>query len=190
LQSQLYGKGGGDPLHAIVPINMRPKSSEIRVENNFGVLMLEVDMSPLSPLARMRHTAAAMNHLKSSVEPMAMYVAMQMVVWLLPASVSRMFVDYTASLCSCIITNNRSSELMHGLAGNALVSWVSWAPLRADVGITATILSYANALRVSILADEACLPHPEQVLDLFEEQLVELLKQAEQAEEGDPDDCV
>lgn len=181
LQSHLYHESRGAPLRAIVPINMRGKSTEIRVENNFGVLMLDVDMSPLTPLARMQHTATAMNHLKSSVEPLAMYMAMQLVVWLLPANVSRVFVDYAASLCTCIMTNNRSSEQTHALGGNPLVSWVSWAPLRANVGITATILSYANALRVSILADEACLPHPEAVLDLFEEQLAVLVQQAEAA---------
>lgn len=164
-----------------VPINMRSSQEmkNLRMENKFAVLVLDMPLACDHFAERLDATTTLMNNIKVSCEPLVMYGAMRLCVALLPGFASRWCINAFCEACSVIMTNNRGSETPHFLDENRVLSWMSWAPQRSNIGLAVTIVSYDGQVKISITADRAVVNNPEVIIQEFQRRFQLLLGEAQ-----------
>ena len=166
-------------MHFVVPINIRPlltaPAEPLSLGNLFSVLVLPFPLYCPSPRARLLEVTRRMNAVKRSVLPLMVFLALHLSVSLLPAFVAQSFIDVYYSLCTGIITNNRSpTQQRMSLCGRPLLSWVSWAPCGGALGLSVTVMSYAQEMRVSVVVDADVGVKGKDIIARYEEELARL----------------
>ena len=153
-----------------VPVNMR-SAAQTALTNQFAVAFVTVPLAADSPRTRLTQTVQAMDQLKRSSAPFAMWWSLRVVSSLLPASLAAVLIDVVADGATAIVTNNRGPDGMLFFDGRCCTQWVSWAPTRASVGICVTVYTYAGTVRCSVSADDASVPDVGLLVSLITEEL-------------------
>jgi len=147
-------------IHFLVPINVRPlfsclSASNLSLGNFFAVLLIPFKLHFSDPRQRLLAVTKKMNEIKSSPQPLMMFIAVFLIVRFLPLPLARFCIDSYNDLSTAIITNNRSPDSPLYFHQRQLLYWVSWAPSRSSVGLSQTILTYNQQMRVSFVIDQS-----------------------------------
>lgn len=169
-----HGDEHVEAVRASVPVSVRPPGEPPRLENCFATVFLPVPLAPAGLAERVAATKRAMDRLKGSVEPLAMYFAVSAALGLLPDGVSRRLVDHLANRCTLVMTNVPGPSGRLAMGGRAVREMVFWVPQRAGIGLGVSLFSHGGRLVVGVMSDAAVLEDPRRLLAAIDAELGEL----------------
>jgi len=154
-------------LHAMVPVDLRPRGRALELGNDFGLVILELATGAESPLDRVRLTRDHMAALKRSPEAVAIRTLFD-VLGLGPKVIEDAAVDLFGRQASLVMTNVAGPRERLFLAGVPIDRMMFWVPHPGrQLGMGVSILSYAGAATVAVIADAHLVPDPETITRRF-----------------------
>jgi len=174
---QLERPGAPVDLVTMVPVNLRPLDEPLPRElgNRFALLFLRYPSSDATPLGRLALTKARMDWLKASPEA-ALTFALISVIGRTTGALERRVVDFFADKAIGVTTNVAGPRQVRHLAGVPVTGVLGWVPGSGKHTLGFCIFTYADTVRIGILADEAVVARPEELLDALEDEVDVLVR--------------
>lgn len=169
-----YGLSRGenlDQLQVSMPVNVRSRADKLTMDNKFAAVLLSLPVGVDDAVRRIAETKARMDRLKRSVEPVATFGIVNVMLKTLPFSWSAGLIDFFANKCTCVLSNVPGPQKPLYMAGRRLRAMLFWVPQRATVGVGVSILSFDGSLRMGVLADTRLIPDPTALVTAFEEEV-------------------
>jgi WS/DGAT/MGAT family acyltransferase len=161
----------------LVPVNMRPYQGEIRLGNEFAVILLEVPLGIADPVERLAAVRARMDRIKGTPEVLANRLILNLGGWL-PAWVERLALRWFGLKATVAMTNVPGPEQTLYLAGAPVGRVLAWVPQIVGMGIGISVLSYAGAVTVGITTDSGVVADPWELVAGFEAELAALVEKS------------
>jgi len=168
----LLDHGGAAPSRFLVsmPMSVRALAKSARCGNYFAPVPLELPAGAGVHGNRILAVKERMDQLKGSPAPLVIYHLQRALVTYLPNPVSRFLIDFFANKCSAVVTNVKGPSKELTLKGRKVRSMMFWVPQRARIGIGISILSCSGRVQVGVIADEALVPNPAELIQAFEDE--------------------
>jgi diacylglycerol O-acyltransferase len=168
----LEGQPGAavERIRVSMPVNMREPGAPFRMENRFAAVPLTLPLSTLGLPHRIAAVKAEMDALKSGVDSLVIYGAVNVFLTALPYGVSRWLIDFFANKCTSVITNVPGPQGPLAFGGRRLRSLMFWVPQRADIGVGISILTFAGNVQVGVIADTRVLEDPGSLVRMIEDE--------------------
>jgi WS/DGAT/MGAT family acyltransferase len=170
---------GREPVDLVtmVPVNVRPLDEPLPRElgNRFALVFLRFPSRDATPLGRLAVSKARMDWLKASPEAALTY-ALISVIGRFPARVERRVVDFFADKAIGVTTNVAGPREVRHLAGVPLTGVLGWVPGSGGHTLGFCIVTYNDAVRIGIMADESVVPDPEALLEALEDEVALLVR--------------
>jgi len=172
-------------LVTMVPVNVRPLDEPLPRElgNRFALVFLRFPSRDATPLGRLALSKARMDWLKASPEA-ALTFALINVIGRVPAAVERRVVDFFADKAIGVTTNVAGPREVRYLAGVAVTGVLGWVPGSGRHTLGFCIVTYDDAVRIGIMADESVVPDPESLLTALEDEVALLVRIGEAGSGG------
>ena len=156
-------------VHALVPVNLRTDGAEAATTlgNGFGLVYAPLPLGTIDPVDRLRFIAGKMAELKKSPEAAVSLVILGILGGLPPALYDAS-VGLFGSKASLVVTNVPGPKRPVELAGQRLRGLLVWAPVSSRLGLGVSLVSYAGAARVGIVADAHIAADPQRIVDAIE----------------------
>ncbi len=162
-------------VHAIVPVLLRGTTEDASLGNHFGLVFAALPLALASPLERLQEMKRRMDAIKASPEAPVTFAIIG-AAGFASAQVERLVVDLFSRKGSLLVTNVAGPPAPLELGGQVVESMTVWAPAAGHVGLTVSLLSYADTLRMSVASDVALVPDPESLVVAFEDDLAALAR--------------
>lgn len=174
-----YLRGRGEELRgldvrAAVPVNLRPLDEAHRLGNQFGLVFLGLPLGIDEPQARLLEVKRRMDELKSSLQPLVAFGALN-AIGFLPSRLQPLPVQMFGSKASMVLTNVPGPREQLYLAGEPLKQAMFWVPQSGRMGLGISILSYAGEVLVGVASDAGLVPDPQALVEGFHSDLNDLL---------------
>jgi len=169
LRRYLIAKGDpvdGVELRAMVPVNLRSRSSEGQLGNRFGLVTLLLPVGIASPLARLYEVHHRMEALKTSYQPV-IALALLGLAGVLPRAAQQEMLDLLANKATAVMTNVPGPQQPLYLAGARVAQIMFWVPQSGNIGMGVSILSYDGGVQFGLITDAGMVPDPENVIAGF-----------------------
>ncbi len=170
---------GRDPVDLVtmVPVNVRPLDEPLPRElgNRFALVFLRFPSRDATPLGRLALSKARMDWLKASPEA-ALTFALISVIGRFPATIERRVVDFFANKAIGVTTNVAGPREVRHLAGVPVTGVLGWVPGSGRHTLGFCIVTYDDAVRIGIMADESVVPDPEELLVALEDEVALLVR--------------
>jgi WS/DGAT/MGAT family acyltransferase len=170
---------GRDPVDLVtmVPVNVRPLDEPLPRElgNRFALVFLRFPSRDATPLGRLALSKARMDWLKASPEA-ALTFALISVIGRFPAAIERRVVDFFANKAIGVTTNVAGPREVRHLAGVPVTGVLGWVPGSGRHTLGFCIVTYDDAVRIGIMADESVVPDPEALLVALEDEVALLVR--------------
>jgi len=153
-----------------MPVNVREPGLAPACDNQFAPVPLELPAGTYGNGERILAVKQQLDQLKGSVVPQVIYELQRALVTFLPEGVSRGLIDFLANKCTAVVTNVRGPSRDLTLDGRQVRSFLFWVPQRARIGIGISILSFSGKVQVGVIADEAVIPDPAELVQAFEDE--------------------
>lgn len=177
LRRYLRGRGEelrGLDVRAAVPVNLRPLDEGHRLGNRFGLVFLGLPLGIDEPQARLLEVKRRMDELKSSLQPVVAFGALN-AIGFLPSRLQPLPVRMFGSKASLVLTNVPGPREQLYLAGEPLKRAMFWVPQSGRMGLGISILSYAGEVLVGVASDAGLVPDPQTLVEGFHSDLNDLL---------------
>lgn len=169
-----YAASRGEELQQLqvsMPVNVRSRADKLVMDNKFAAVMLSLPVEVEDAVQRIAETKLRMDKLKRSVEPVATFGIVNVMLKTLPNRWSAGLIDFFANKCTCVMSNVPGPQKPLYLAGRRLRAMLFWVPQRATVGIGVSIISFDGSLRMGVLVDTGLVPDPTAVVAAFEAEI-------------------
>lgn len=169
LGGYLRERGRTDPdlvIRATVPVNLRGPEDGSPLGNAFGLVFLELPVGIDDPLARLAAVRASMQSLKHSYQPLLM-LGLLGALGMAPAPVESAAIDLLSAKSSLVASNVPGPREPVSLAGTRVAELMFWVPQSGALGAGLSLLSYAGAVQLGLLADARRIPEPRAVVARF-----------------------
>lgn len=170
---------GREPVDLVtmVPVNVRPLDEPLPRElgNRFALLFLRFPSRDATPLGRLALSKARMDWLKSSPE-VALTYALISVIGRVPAALQRRVVDFFADKAIGVTTNVAGPRELRHLAGVPVTGVLGWVPGSGRHTLGFCIVTYDDAVRIGIMADESVVADPESLLAALADEVALLVR--------------
>lgn len=169
LARYLRDRGAMPPpaLRLLVPVNLRPYQEEIRVDNEFGAVLLTLPLGMADPLARLAALRVRMERIKGTPEMLANRLLLSVAGWL-PAAVERLLLRGFGLKATAVLTNVPGPDQPLILAGVRVERVLAWVPQIAGIGIGISLFSYTGAITVGVTSDSGVLADPQLLVAAIE----------------------
>ncbi len=164
----------GQEIRAMVPVNLRPLSQAHELGNRFGLVPLVLPIGIDNPIERVYEVRRRMRELKGSYQPLLAF-ALLMVAGLLVKPAQAALLNYFARKATAVMTNVPGPARPVQLCGSTLKESMFWVPQSGDIGMGASILSYAGGVQFGLITDAGLCPDPEAITALFRPEFEKLL---------------
>lgn len=156
----------GQPLRALVPVNLRPPGPVTELGNRFGLVFLDLPTDVADPVERVRAVHRGMSALKTSQQPLVAF-GLLAGMGLAPEFLKERVLEALAANASIVITNVHGPEQPRYLAGRRIARELFWVPQSGGIGIGASILSYDGQVSFGVMADVRRVPDPADIASHF-----------------------
>ena len=165
-----------DNISVSLPVDLRKDMDRDATDfrNKFAVLQLKLPTGQEEPLSMLYETKRRMNELKVSGEPFGMGAGMGFLAAIFPEVVTKLLYDFVGRKTSAVLSNVPGPQSPIAIAGCEVKCQIFWPPQRDNIGMSLSIMSYANKVFVGVLTDEAILTEPHEICCEFEGQVVKL----------------
>ena len=167
----------GEPVRALVPVNLRPPGPVTELGNHFGLVFLDLPVGLADPLERALAVHRGMSDLKNSQQPLVAF-GLLAGMGVAPEFIRERILDALAANASIVITNVRGPEQPRYLAGRRIAREMFWVPQSGGIGIGVSILSYAGQVSFGVMADLQRVPNPADIAAGFAAEFQVLLLHA------------
>ncbi len=176
---ECYEKRKIRPPRAIkvsIPIDLRENMDQaaIKFENKFAIMPLELPIGMRDPLAMLIDTKRRFNELKTSGEPFAVSMAMQVFTKVLPGLLMDPINKFICEKTSAVLSNVPGPQNSLKIADSELETLTFWAPQRDNIGLSFSLSTYAGKLVVGVLSDEAILKDPDEICREYHGKVMQL----------------
>jgi diacylglycerol O-acyltransferase len=180
----------GLSIRGVIPVNLRQPEEGVAnagfgsfavdesLGNDFGLVFLSLPIGIDDPVERLRRLKKNMDGLKSSKEPLASYVILQL-IGAVPASVEDLAFAFFDTKGTTIMTNVPGPRHQLYMACAPIEMLMAWVPQSGRVALGVSIISYNNKVWVGVATDQGLAPDPEQIVALFGEEYREFSARAE-----------
>jgi diacylglycerol O-acyltransferase len=166
----------GDPsrvFRAVVPVNLRTQplaASYERTGNWFGLVFIELPLSTRERDARLRELKRDVDRIKASEEALASLVVLTL-LGRVPELVEAAFKLLFARKGTVVVSNVAGPRGPFMLLGRQVREMLFWVPHPSGLSCGVSLLSYNGVVRVGVRCDEALIPDPERLTQVFEREL-------------------
>jgi WS/DGAT/MGAT family acyltransferase len=165
----------GLELHALVPVNLRPRVGLAPPPgNDFGLVIAGLPIGIRDPIARVGAVKRRMSALKGSPEARVTH-ALLSALGRAPQPPAGRVAEFFGAKASLVLTNVPGPRERLELAGIPITRMMFWVPAAAHLGLGVSILSYAGDVTVAVLSDAAAVPDPEVLVAELEAELGDIL---------------
>ena len=161
-------------LRVSMPVNVRWPDEPMLMENRFATVLLKLPTRVGDVRQRVLATKRRMDRLKRSVEPIVMFGAQNVLLYVLPSAFGRRLVNFYGNKTTCVLTNVPGPQVPLSVDGRRVRGFVFWVPQRDRIGIGISILSFSGSVRIGVIGDVAVLEDPAALVAAFEEELAAL----------------
>lgn len=159
-------------ITAMVPVNLRAEN-DTRLGNEFALVYLSLPVSLADAYDRLVLTKRHMDVLKNSPEPFLVYQILG-VIGTLPGDVAKPATSWFAAKASAVLTNVPGPRQQIYFAGLPLKDMIFWVPQSGNIGLGISIFSYNGKVTLGLMVDEHLIHDPQQIINGFELELVDL----------------
>lgn len=160
-------------IWAAVPVDIRADRKSMKFTNKFALVFLRAPVGVEGNLDELFETKQRMDEIKISAEPFVAASTVRLLM-LLPHFLSKPILDIFSSKMSCVLSNVPGPQLTLTIGGNEVLGGVFWPPARANIAIMMSIFSYNGHINIGVMADEAIVSKPEEIVENFEKHFEEL----------------
>ncbi len=159
-------------LVTMVPVNLRPLDRPLPRElgNRFALLFLPLPSRVASTRERLATTTRRMDWLKGSPE-VALTAAVIAVIGRTTGGLGRRVIDHFADKAVGVTTNVAGPREPRRLAGVDVAGVLGWVPGSGRHTVGFCVFTYAETVRVGLMADARVIADPEALLTAFEQEL-------------------
>ncbi len=161
-------------LKLLIPVNLRPYQEEIRLDNEFGAILLKLPLGIADPAARLAEVRARMDRIKGTPEVLANRLILNLAGYL-PGWLERLALKGFGLKATVVMTSVPGPEQPRFLAGAPVGRILAWVPQIAGIGIGLSVLSYAGTVTLGVTTDDGTVADPWELVAGFEAELRNLL---------------
>jgi diacylglycerol O-acyltransferase len=158
---------GGDNilgLHAMMPVNLRPKEAPTTLGNDFGLVVLALPVGIADPRERLLMVKRRMDQLKASPEALVA-VGLLRAMGQAPRVVEDLGVAFFGMKASLVLTNVPGPRAKLHLDGVEIERLMFWVPQAAKMGLGVSIFSYAGKVTLGVIADTEVMADPTELVE-------------------------
>ena len=154
-------------IRGIIPVNLRPLELDDDLGNKFGLVFLSLPIGVADPLERLLRVKKNMDDLKSSVEPAATFVVLN-VLGAMPDPVEELATRFFDTKGTAIITNVPGPQMPLYLTGVRIKNLMAWVPQSSRISLGMSLISYDGQVWLGVATDEGLVPDPETIVANFQ----------------------
>ncbi len=156
----------GLEIRVAVPVNLRKPDDEEHLGNRFGLVFLQLPVGVANPLERLYLVRTRMLALRKSPQPMLILGLLE-VAGSGPVFIQEQLVQTLGAHATAVMTNVPGPQTTLSLAGAEIAEQIFWVPQSGNVGMGASILSYAGQVMFGLITDAGLVPDPQRIVDRF-----------------------
>jgi len=177
IRRYLRAHGGMPPiaeLRAMVPLFLRGHGDGESLGNHFGLVFIPLLVGMPDPHERVRASKARNDLVKASPDANVAFEVLA-VMGAAGPGVEELGIDIFTRKASCMLTNVPGPTRPLSMAGSRIDDMISFAPVAGHVSTGITLVTYAERVRIGIIADAGRIPDPEALARECEAELDELV---------------
>lgn len=151
--------------------NAEKNNEKIPLGNHSGGVFLNLPISIVDPIKRLEKTQYRMNKLKNLSHPHIFSFIYFNIIGCLPEVFGRASTfslkEHVSMICSNVPGPTDQLQIMK----YPVKSIIFTPPLHADIGVTVSIFSYCDAIKLTLLCDEKIISSPSRITELFEKEV-------------------
>eukprot|EP00906_Rhabdomonas_costata_P010679 RCo015022 len=163
-------------VRGVVPVNVRRRGEEVRVENKFSFVFVDLPVASPTPQSRVSRMHQWMEEIKRGFDTL-LGVFLYHALILLPQDFMAMMVRFYCRRGSLVITNVNARTAAVSFAGAAVTNTYGWVPAAGGIGVGVSFVSYLGKINVGLVADGALVPDLKALSNCFVEELEALQQQ-------------
>ena len=172
LRRFLVSKGepvDGVTVRVATPFNVRSLDRAHELGNSFGLVFVELPVSPPTVRERLGAMKARMDAAKSSSEPAVVYGILQ-TIGRAPMWIHSLVVKMFSEKATAVLTNVPGPDEPLHIKGAPITTVMFWVPQAGDIGLGISMISVDGAVRVGVTTDAAYVEDPSEIARAFEDE--------------------
>ncbi|MBI5255904.1 MAG: wax ester/triacylglycerol synthase family O-acyltransferase [Burkholderiales bacterium] len=160
----------GQSIRVMVPVNLRPPEDAWQLGNCFGLAPVLLPIGLPGIAERVAEVHGRMQALKDGFKPQLAYELLQL-TGLGPRRGQDLVLRIALDKTTAVMTNVAGPAQPLALCGSTVQRYLFWVPTSRDVGVGASIVSYAGEVAFGLITDRACCAEPQRVMALFTQEV-------------------
>jgi WS/DGAT/MGAT family acyltransferase len=153
-------------IRVVVPVNLRAAGEEDPLGNQFGLVFLELPLGMANPLERLYAVHQRMLALRHSPQPMLLLGLLNF-AGLAPRAVHEQLLQTLGAHATAVMTNVPGPQQRLRFAGVEIDQQIFWVPQSGNIGMGASLFSYAGHVQFGLITDAGMVPDPERIVERF-----------------------
>lgn len=156
----------GLEIRVIVPVNLRSADADEALGNEFGMVFLELPLGMANPLERLYAVHQRMLALRHSPQPMLLLGLLNF-AGVAPRAVHEQLLQTLGAHATAVMTNVPGPQRRLRFAGAEIDEQIFWVPQSGNIGMGASLFSYAGHVQFGLITDAGMVPDPERIVERF-----------------------
>jgi WS/DGAT/MGAT family acyltransferase len=161
-------------IRVAMPINVRPLEAEIKLGNQFSLILVSLPVHIDDPVLRIREVQRRLNDLKGAPDAAIAYVLLN-VLGASSAKLANTGAAMLANKTSGVMSNVPGPRVPLFFAGIKISDIMFWVPRMGELGLGISIISYAGKVSLGIATDSKLVKNPNRILENFNNEFRMLL---------------
>ena len=171
-----HGISNPPDIKVLVPVDIRRKGQQLKLENDFAVVTLTLPASKNGALENLYATKAHMDDVKHSGEAFVVAVGANTLVECMPDTISNLLQVPIANKHSCVLSNVPGAQEPFSVSGHKVTQIFFAPPQRNLIGIGVGVYSYAGEFSIGVQSDLNCMTDPKWIVKAFQSRIAQLEK--------------
>ena len=169
LRTYLQMNGVQNPYDIIanIPVDLRSNNSKITMGVINTLLPIILPTSVEGAVPRLWQIKHHMDDVKNSVDPAVTHCGFWMLLHMFPECLGLRIFRCIYNKASCLISNLQGPDVILTLGTREIRSIVYWVPLVNSSALSISFLTYADQLRMAVIADKEVVPNPRLITKEF-----------------------
>jgi WS/DGAT/MGAT family acyltransferase len=156
----------GLEIRVIVPVNLRSADADEALGNEFGMVFLELPLGMANPLERLYAVHQRMLALRHSPQPMLLLGLLNF-AGVAPRAVHEQLLQTLGAHATAVMTNVPGPQRRLRFAGAEIDEQIFWVPQSGNIGMGASLFSYAGHVQFGLITDAGMVPDPERIVERY-----------------------
>jgi WS/DGAT/MGAT family acyltransferase len=153
-------------IRMAMPVNIRPLDSEIKLGNQFSLILVGLPVHIDDPVLRIREVQRRINDLKNAPDAAVAYALLN-VLGVSSAKLAKTAATMFANKTTGVMSNVPGPQQPLFFAGKEIKDIMFWVPRIGGLGLGISIISYNGKISLGIATDTGLVHDPKAILDNF-----------------------